>query len=309
MTFFIFSSIIILGDLMNILVIGSSSYDHIIHVDKIDFDKDDSMFFSNNSYYSVGSTGAGKALCLDALSKSVKFITDIANDEYGEKIRSVFDERHLDYISLNTKNTTTHTNLMTGEKRVSIFTSISDVLDFNPEHFSSLILNADAVMLNINNFAREFIPLIKKYRKLCIVDLHDYNEVNPYHEDFIKAANMIFVSGVNLRNEHTFMNKMIESGKDLVVVTKGKNGYIAKDSDNNLYQEDVYDKLETLDTNGAGDAFSAGFTHHYISTLNIGKSLKYGNVCGAVACSSTDLFNLKYTNRDILNILKKELDY
>ena len=62
----------------------------------------------------------------------------------------------------------------------------------------------------------------------------------------------------------------------------GKEGYLAK-INKKYYKGDCINKLKKnfKDSTGAGDNFDAGFIYGYIDNLNIEKSLKIANICGA----------------------------
>ncbi len=53
---------------MRYLVIGTSAYDTLIHTRaSLDHISEDMMIWADNVVHTIGSTGAGKALALDAL--------------------------------------------------------------------------------------------------------------------------------------------------------------------------------------------------------------------------------------------------
>ena len=216
-------------------------------------------------------TGAGKALCLDALGSDVTFITDVANDENGAKILRYFDETTVNLIQVEVDKSTAHTNLMHSKgKRISVFTSVPTMEPKKPQNLDEIVKEADVVFLNINQFCRDYIPLIKKYKKLTVVDIHDYNPPNPYHQDFIEAADVLVASGIYIPNHQEFLEEMIQKGKKLVVVTKGSEGLVALDSDKNYYELSGYNDFEYVDSNGAGDSFTSGLVSYCYKTKKHG---------------------------------------
>ncbi|HLT93013.1 MAG TPA: carbohydrate kinase [Membranihabitans sp.] len=70
---------------------------------------------------------------------------------------------------------------------------------------------------------------------------------------------------------------------ELVVYTLGKRGSSA------WYQGRMYargtEPVKVKDTIGAGDAFNAGFLHHWIAEGKVGEALEYGNKLGAYVAS------------------------
>lgn len=294
---------------MKALVIGGSSWDTLIHVDELGIIKDDMSLWANSVVETVGGTGAGKALCLDALGEEVILVTDIGKDVAGNKIMSYFERTKIKVIPLLVDTSTTHTNIMHSMgKRLSIFTSVPTVDASVPAALMKQLSDTDIIFLNINNFCRGFIPFLKTLKKSIIVDIHDYDPPNPYHDDFIEIADIIIASGVNIVNHQQFLKELIQRGKKLVVITLGSDGLIALDSEGNEYNLKGYTDFKYVDSNGAGDSFVAGLITHYFQSKNIGESLKFGTICGGIACSSYELFNRDFDQEKVLRI-KKEVEF
>ena len=163
----------------------------------------------------------------------------------------------------------------------------------------------DVVFLNINSFCRRYIPLLQNTDKLIVVDIHDYDPPNPYHQDFIEAADVIVASELQLGDVNAFMKGQIQNGKQIVVVTKGKEGLVAIDADYNVISLPGYNNLKYVDSNGAGDSFTSGFIVKYWETRNLVESLKFGSICGRIACTSYELYNSKYDKNEVESLLQK----
>ena len=83
------------------------------------------------------------------------------------------------------------------------------------------------IILNIVSYTKKLIPLFKQSQKPIWTDLHDYNGKDLYHQDYIDAADYIFMSSDNLDNYRAVMEKTIRRGKKLVICTHGKGGSTA----------------------------------------------------------------------------------
>ena len=291
---------------MKALVIGGSSWDTLIHVGELKEIPDDLMLWADNVVETVGGTGAGKALCLDALGNEVTFITDIGNDEIGSKIMNYFANKNLKFLRVETDYSTAHTNIMhSGGNRISIFTSTPTVQPKIPKNIDDLIEESDVVFLNINNFCRAYIPYLKKHDKLVVVDIHDYDPPNPYHDDFIEIADIITASGVTIKDHKTFIKQQIDNGKKAAVITKGKEGLTAIDSQYNFYELGGYNEPKYIDSNGAGDSFCSGFAMSLLENNDFLEALEFGTICGGLACTAYDLFNYEYDKEKVLEIKKR----
>lgn len=277
---------------MKTFVIGVSALDTLIYMN--DFPEtitEDMSLWANHTFKAVGGTGAGKALALDALGFETTLVTELGKDESKDFILDYYQKNtDLNLKILEADVTTTHTNIMHGEgNRISIFTSSSKEVKFNPA-LEKDIQDSDVIFLNINDYCRAYIPLIKKHHKLTIVDIHDYDLGNPYHQDFIDAADILFVSGVNIKEQENFLKEYI-NGKQLVVITNGKAGSIAIDNNHRLYKQSIYPHFKYVDSNGAGDTFSVAFTMHYLENKSIEEALKFASIAGALTCSSAYLYH------------------
>jgi len=287
------------GGLMKALVIGVSSYDTLIEIDQFPTLKSDVSIWAKNVHYSVGGTGAGKSLSLDTLGVDTTLVTDLGKDEYRQKILDIYKQTKIHTKVLLADVTTTHTNIMyDGGKRLSIFTSMSKEIEFNPK-IEDDIQKSEVVFLSINDYCKHYIPYIKKHDKLCVVDIHDYDIGNPYHQAFIQAADILFASGVNIDDDIQFLKEHIKN-KQLVILTKAEKGSLAIDKNHKIYHQSAFKQLPLLDTNGAGDGFSAGFIFALLKKKPIQYALAFASVCGAMVCSSRHLFNPD-TKENIIN--------
>lgn len=286
------------------LVIGVSSYDTLIHVHEINEIKEDMSLWAKKVIYAVGGTGAGKALALNQLGIKSKLITELGNDDEKVHILNEFEKHKIDYKILKADQTTKHTNIMhSNGKRLSIFTGIATKVDYDLS-VEKDIIDADVIFLNINQYCVDYIPLIKKHKKLVVVDIHDYNINNPYHEPFIECADILFLSGVNIKDQKEFLYSYIKD-RVAVVITNAEKGSIGIDQNMKIISQDAYRELPFIDSNGAGDSYSAGFIYQYLLTKDLKRAMAFASVCGGYACSSDYIFSKEMGIDSISKILDK----
>ena len=281
---------------MKILVLGGASYDDIVHVDEF-FDTKSSTVFTQKSYSTPGSTGVGKALALKKLGFDVSFQALIGDDYYGKIISNELKKAGVKFYPHFSDKTEKHINIMNklGE-RITLFTQMPSELDIDVYKYERLIKDADIVVLNITNYCRYFIPLLKKYDKPVFCDLHDYDGFNPHHQDFIINSDHIFFSSEKMENYELFMNKMLNKGKKLIIATRAKDGAVALDKSGKV--EIPANEIEIVDTNGAGDNFFAGFLYGYTHKHNLKDSLLMGRIAAESCIQSekivSDKLSLEY---------------
>ena len=279
----------------NVLVIAGVAYDHILHVESLDLSKAETVF-CQNAYYTLGGTGSGKALNLNNLGFDVTLQCRVGNDWQGEKVLDALKSHDINLIvDRDESGTECHTNLMgPSGHRKSFFTQMGE---FEPDialsSIESDIQAADAVHLNIVNYARYFIPLIQAYKKPTWVDLHDYDGENPYYQDFIHAAHVIMLSSQNLPNYRQFMEAQIDQGKQLVICTHGKEGATCLSATGQWVEQPIDHRFKLVDANGAGDAFLSGFHFGQNAGWSIEKSMQAGSIVAGLAVETRQLSNDK----------------
>lgn len=279
--------------MQKVFIAGGVSWDRIIQVGALPKPRTQTLFASGFRDL-VGSTGAGKALNLARLGFDVTLHTPVGTDEAGGKIRSFLDQQPMKVLyHEDPRGTETHTNLMAGGQRISIYTSYGEfepVMDLDALEWE--IQTSDFVVLNIINYVRRLIPLAKKHGKKIWCDIHDYDGKNPYHQDFIDGADFVFFSSEGMRHPHRFMREMIRRGKELAVCTHGEKGAELLTRGGVKVFEPIVTAYPAVDTNGAGDSFFAGFLRAYSQGRTPQECMRMGTLTAALCVSSPELYGL-----------------
>ncbi|OMH29102.1 carbohydrate kinase family protein [Motiliproteus sp. MSK22-1] len=282
-----------------VLIVGGTSYDRIIHLEEF-LQPTPQTVWAQKSYCALGGTGAGKALNLAQLDFDVTVHTILGHDREAAEILSCLDSANVRCLVTRTEQgSEQHTNLMSVKgERISIFTNPPA----NPDHLDwtrveEALVECDIAAISILDYTRPALAKAREMGKPLWIDLHDYDGANQYHQDFIEAADVVFVSSDCLPNYREFMCEQIASGKDLVVCTHGKAGSEALDSQCNWYQQDIADGFELLDSNGAGDAFFSGFLYSYLNNRGIQVCLRYGSLAAAMCINTEQLASNRLSPR------------
>jgi acarbose 7IV-phosphotransferase len=277
----------------SVLVVGGVSYDTVVDLEALPAPVPATVF-SKGMRQTVGSTGAGKALNLCRLGFTTTLHSMIGADEAGEAVRAYFSQQPLLFIGAHDpRGTEQHINLMdrTGG-RISIFTAYST---FEPlvDHgaLGALIQQQDAVVLNIINYCRYLIPILRHYGKPIWCDLHDYDPGNSYYEGFAAAADYVFLSSEKVADYRVTMQQLMERGKRLVVCTHGTAGSTALTADGEWIDTPIIQRESFVDSNGAGDSFFAGFLYGYAQGYPIRHCLELATLNGGLCVTSPALFH------------------
>lgn len=274
-----------------ILIIGGVSVDTIIHLDTLP-ESVPQTIWPNESYRTVGSTGAGKALNLSALGHPVTLHTLLGRDPEADLIRTALSQPGIELLAETTDTPTEqHVNLMDPHGgRISLFVQPAAnpaTVDWAP--VVSAMAGCELAVVNILGYAKPALALAKNAAKPVWTDLHDYDGQNPHHQPFIDATDVIFLSSDNLADYRGFMAKMIDEGKELVVCTHGADGATLLNRDGEWLEQPAFPVDRVRDTNGAGDAFFSGFLGGYLEGENLATCLKLGAACGALCVTSRSL--------------------
>jgi sugar/nucleoside kinase (ribokinase family) len=156
----------------------------------------------------------------------------------------------------------------------------------NPNTRSNQIFFGNADLIN---YCRRLVPMARKHGKDIWVDIHDYDGANPYHGDFIAAADWLFASSERLPDWRSFMRRMVGQGKKAVVCTHGRHGSTLLIPGGDFVDLPALDAYERVDSNGAGDSFMAGFLYAHARGHRPEACQEYATVCGGLAVASREL--------------------
>ncbi len=274
-----------------VLIVGGVSFNTMIYVEAFPRPVPQTLF-PKAFHETIGSTGAGKALNLSKLGMEVTFEGLIGDDDRGAKIRAYLDQPRLRFIpDVDPKGTQQHVNLMNDEgQRISIIiASGSPRPAIDTARIEDALVRADYVALNIENYCRYLIPLIVQHNKAIWCDIHDYDGRNPHHGDFIQAADYIFMSSDAMPDFRPFMADLIARGKRLVVCTHGRHGATALTEDGRWFEVPVVDTYVRQDSNGAGDAFFAGFVYGHARGYPVERCLEMATIVSGLCITSSEL--------------------
>jgi sugar/nucleoside kinase (ribokinase family) len=290
---------------MDLLILGGASYDSIIYLDEFPTPAPQTI---HKSIFveTVGSTGTGKAANCCYLGFNTTLHVLLGDDICGERIMDFLRSKPICVLhDIDPVGTERHVNIMNKHgQRISIFVNPSS--DEPPIRYMAMepeIKKADTVVLNIVNYCRNYIPLLKKHKKEVWTDLHDYDGVSSYHQDFINAADYIFMSSDNLPDYRKTMQEIMNKGKRLVVCTHGKAGATALTLEGQWLDTPSIDCYQLVDSNGAGDAFFSGFLYAHKQGHNIADCLQYGHILGGMCIASARIA------ADDLSIAKVEKEF
>ncbi|MFB6189684.1 MAG: carbohydrate kinase family protein [Halapricum sp.] len=274
---------------MTVFVAGGCSWDSIVYLEA--FPERTETRFARDFQETLGSSGSGKSLNLGRLRIDTRFHAMIGEDRFGEAIRERLADEPIDFrFDVDPNGTERHVNLMNDAgERISIFVvppTQEPEIDYEP--LKAWTAEADALVVSPVDYSRQLLPAAAEAETPVWADVHAYDGEDEYHEDFLAAADYLFMSDEGMADPREFMRERIDAGTRLVVCTRGADGATALTADGEWIEVAAGD-FEMVDTNGAGDAFFAGYFYGHRQGEDVQTCLELGTLVGGLAVESRDL--------------------
>lgn len=215
----------------------------------------------------VGNTGAGVALAAAALGLRVLVVDTLGADPAGGIVRAALDGAGVGYRLVDDpRGTRRSVNLIapTG-RRSSLYDprgGWTGPPPFAGWELADLAGAARHVHMSIMDWVAPLVPRIAAAARSSSTDLRDWDGEQPYHRAFLPAADTVFVSCARLgdRLDPTLRSIVDGCRPALAVGTLGERGArLVLRGGAALDVPAAEPPAPMVDTNGAGDAFAAGF--------------------------------------------------
>jgi sugar/nucleoside kinase (ribokinase family) len=239
----------------------------------------------------IGSSGAGKAMNLARLGVDVVLHCFLGEDEAGRRIRAGLEAAGVTVDAIpDPTGTARHVNLMDPDgRRLSFLLHTGDpTIRFDARHVEELVAGADRVLVAIVDQARDVIPIARRLGRPIWTDLHATDGERDYERDF-RTADVVFFSGERMPHPRPFMERIVESGRQLAVCTRAEAGALALSPEAGWLEQPAERVARVVDTNGAGDAFLAGVCFGDLHGLPLARSLRIGARVAALSVQSSEL--------------------
>ncbi|WP_369264230.1 adenosine kinase [Streptomyces sp. R35] len=275
---------------IDVLVLGGAGVDTIVHVPELPLPFADSYMIRPGIETRAGQTGDFVALGVHALGLRTHHLDLIGDDHEGELVRALHRDRGIALTdALQAGGTKRAVNLVGPDgRRLSLYDeSRSRESDRLPEETVRTLAAASRhAHVSITYPCAFALPALREAGVTLSTDLHDWDGANPYHEPFAHAADVVFLSATALADPERTMRRIVERGRaEVVVATAGADGAYLLADDEVTHIPAVAPRTPVVDTNGAGDAFAAGFIFGRLSGEPPKRCARYGAVAGAHACT------------------------
>jgi len=276
-----------------IFVAGPASWNELVHLDALPEPRSQTLFAERHRA-TVGGTSAGKALNLRALGREVVLRTVLGSDDVAPRVEEVLRRAGVTLLVEPSPDgrTERHLNLMGGAgERLSIYLQAPG--DVPPGRTWDAAVGAlTAAPAVVVDLALPALPLLREARRLgkdVWCDVHDYDGEAEFHRELVESASFLFLSSDRLPGYRAFMEQRVAAGARLVVCTHGARGASALTADGDWVEVPAVAVEHVVDTNGAGDAFFAGYLDAHLRGAGVRDALGAGARRGALCVQSPDL--------------------
>ncbi|MFE9095688.1 adenosine kinase [Streptomyces sp. NPDC007264] len=277
------------GDI-DVLVLGGAGVDTVVYVPELPLPYADSYMIRSGISTRAGQTGDFVALGLSALGLRTHHLDMIGDDPEGALVRALHRDRGIPFTAVpQPAGTKRAVNLVGPDgRRLSLYdTTRSRETDRLPDPVVRSLARASRhVHVAITHPCAHALPALRGTGVSVSTDLHDWDGANPYHEPFAYAADVVFLSAAALADPERTMRRIAGRGRaQTVVATAGAEGaYLLVDGELTRVPP-VTPPAPVVDSNGAGDAFAAGFLFGRLRGEPPPRCALYGAVAGAHACT------------------------
>ncbi|KAF2412271.1 carbohydrate kinase family protein [Microbacterium sp. B35-04] len=274
-----------------VAVCGPASWNHLILLDRLP-DPVPHMQFALGDHYTLGGTSAGKALHLADEGIEVALHALIGDDEDGRRVVTALAAGNVRLEAYTSERTERHANLMTpAGERVSLYHSTpSSPSAADLDRMEAALGEAEVAVVDLSEVGAALVErrLAGAAGAPIWTDLHDYDGASPFHEPFVRAADVVFMNDDATGDPWALMQSCLDRGPRIAVCTLGAQGAIALAATGERSEMPAV-PVDVIDTNGAGDAFFAGFLTASLAGEDLTNCLAWGARQATVALASEHL--------------------
>jgi sugar/nucleoside kinase (ribokinase family) len=258
-----------------IVVAGPAAWNTMVRLDKLPEPRPHTVF-ARGSVRTLGGTSAGKVLHLADLGVPATLAADVGTDPEGDLIRAALRHaRGIEVLARRVGPSEQHLNLMTDAgERLSIYLATPAS---SPEPDAAAVARvaaAEHVVLDLSAVGQSLLPTAVASGATLWTDLHDYDGVAEFHRPFAEACSYVFLNDDGTDDHRALMTSLLERGASTAVCTLGARGAVACTAEG--WFECPAEPAEVVDTNGAGDAFFAGFFAAHLDGADTAECLRAG---------------------------------
>lgn len=275
----------------DVVVIGNVGIDTNIYLYGADIDFSVEANFSQNLDY-LGQAGGYASRAYARLGYRTAFIGHVGEDHHGAYIRRTFAADGIDTTAMfiDPQGTARSVNFMYRDGRRKNFYDGKGHMEIEPDpaQCRKVLQGARLAHFNIPNWARHLLPMARELGVTIACDVQDVlNLDDPYRQDFLAAADVLFFSAANHPDPTPLMEAQLSRHPNqIIVVGQGAEGCALGTRDGITFFAPVDLDAPVVDTNGAGDTLAAGFLSSYVlGGYSLQEAVWRGQIAARYTCT------------------------
>ncbi|MFI1443767.1 adenosine kinase [Streptomyces fructofermentans] len=273
----------------DVLVLGGAGVDTIVHVPELPLPFADSHMVPAITAR-AGQTGDFVALGVHALGLRTHHLDMIGADHEGDLVRALHRDRGIALTEVpQPAGTKRAVNLVGPDgRRLSLYdnTRAREADRLPEETVRALAAVSRHAHVSITHPCAHALPLLREAGLTISTDLHNWDGEQAYHEPFALGADIVFLSTAELADPEATMREIAARGRaQVVVATSGAEGAHQLLDGEFTHIPPVRPPGPVVDSNGAGDAFAAGYLFGRLTGEPPERCGLFGAVAGAHACT------------------------
>ncbi|WP_105619938.1 PfkB family carbohydrate kinase [Vallitalea okinawensis] len=270
---------------------------------------------------SFGGVGRNIAENLTKLDSHVKLLTAIGKDIHGDNILKHSHSIGLDMTNaliLNNYQTSTYLSILDGkgdmhvaisdmaimeEVSVGYITNKKDIVENCKVCVLDTNLPSETLQFLLTNFKDTafFVDTVSTYKAKKIKDFIGYfHTIKPNIYEVEMLTGVKIVDTYDLEKAATIL---LNKGVKKVFITMGKEGVFYSDgTESNLLPSP---QVNVINATGAGDAFTAGLVHSYMSNFTMEEAAKFSMAASILTLSHEDTINPHFNEKNIYQIMEE----
>lgn len=283
-----------------VTVVGSANIDLVIRSKRIP-EKGETIFGESFDIF-TGGKGFNQATAAARLGADVTFIGKVGNDNFGKMLREAMSSENIniDYVTTDTDIGTGIANIMVdtnGENSIIVIPRANMCLTINEINMvEDSISKADILLLQLETPIDASIRASEIAKANNTTVILDPAPAKPLPKHFLSQIDVLtpntsetqHLSGIPTNTIDSCMDAAKELQKKLsqdrfaaVVMTLGKKGVLLVTHNQTEHIPSV--AVATVDTTGAGDAFTGALATALAKSKSLMDSIQYANAAGAAA--------------------------
>jgi ribokinase len=257
-----------------ILVSGLINIETTLRIDQFPLHYFPVTYPFNGVQSTISGVGFNLAKALTILGSEVNFLSIIGKDLYQDLIIHELEQNGINtqFIIPQLQETAHSVILFDGAGKRQIHTDLKDIQESKyPKNIFSQALEQSSISLLCNiNFNRHLLEEATRRKVPIATDVHAIQQIDdPYNQDFIAAAKILFLSHENLQEPpHLFIQKLWDRYQNEIIVIgmEDQGALLGIKQDKSIIQIPALQTRIIVNTIGAGDALFSSFIFMYLKT-------------------------------------------